>query len=282
MVTESIEESKGKTPNLTVTVDTTAITVQESKELTTDEERERHRLELKVELGFQEAVKALKELRDKKLYRSTHQTFEDYVVGRFGMQRAHAYRLINAAVVIENLSPIGDILPITESQCREIAKLPSFDQQRKAWRQTLVGTGGKMPTTKQVRGIVERLKGKPLIKASDFCQIGDAFILTRLEGAERKYNGCWAIASDLRDFTVVVDVYDGEIAVKPDNLNPIDLPDVRRQLPETLRRIKRLRDCGLLDRCVYHFLEGVGRQVYLTELEADLLTFMEERYGIDD
>ena len=98
MVTESIEESKGKTLTLTVTVDTTAITVQESEELTTDEERERHRLELKVELGFQEAVKALKELRDKKLYRSTHQTFEDYVIGRFGMQRAHAYRLINAAI----------------------------------------------------------------------------------------------------------------------------------------------------------------------------------------
>jgi hypothetical protein len=134
----------------------------------------------------QEAVKALKELRDKKLYRSTHQTFEDYVVGRFGMQRAHAYRLINAAVVIENSSPIGDILPMNESQCREIAKLPSFEQQRKAWRQTLVGTDGKMPTTKQVKDIVERLKEKPLIKASDFCTVGDAFILTRLEGSERK------------------------------------------------------------------------------------------------
>lgn len=70
--------------------------------------------------------------------------------------------------------------------------------------------------------------------------------------------------------------------MKPDNLDPIDLPDVRRQLPETLKRIKRLRKVGLLDRCVYHFLEGVGRQVYLTDLESDLLTFMEQRYGIDD
>lgn len=280
MATESIEELGGKPPEITITVDTTAIAIQESQELTTEEEGERHRLELKVEQGFQEAVKALKELRDKKLYRSTHQTFEDYVVGRFGMQRAHAYRLINAAVVIENLSPIGDILPMNESQCREIAKLPSFEQQRKAWRQTLVGTGGKMPTTKQVKDIVERLKEKPLIKASDFCTIGDTFILTRLEGAERKYNGCWAIASELRDFTIAVDIHDNRIAVKPDNLDPIDLPDVRRQLPETLKRIRHLRNCGLLDRCAYTVLESLGRQIYLTDFEADLLTFMEQRYGI--
>ena len=38
----------------------------------------------------------------------------------------------------------------------------------------------------------------------------------------------------------------------------------------------------MLDRGVYHALEGLGRQIYLTEFEADLLTFMEERYGIDD
>ncbi|MBA2748285.1 MAG: hypothetical protein H0U45_06000 [Tatlockia sp.] len=282
MVTQSIEELGGKKPEITVTVDTTAIIVQESKELTTDEERERHRLELKVELGFQEAVKALKELRDKKLYRSTHQTFEDYVVGRFGMQRAHAYRLINAAVVIENLSPIGDILPMTESQCREIAKLPSFEQQRKAWRQTLEGTSGKMPTIKQVRGIVERLKEKPLVKASDFCTVGDAFILTRLEGTERKYNGCWAITRELRDFTIAVDVYDNTLTVKPDNLDPIDLPDVRRQLPQTLRRIRRLRESGLLSRCAYTILESIGRQTYLDDFEDKLLTFMEQNYGIEN
>ena len=284
IIIESMEELSSTTPGITVTVDTTAITIQESKELTTDEERERHRLELKVELGFQEAVKALKELRDKKLYRSTHQTFEDYVVGRFGMQRAHAYRLINAAIVIENLSPIGDILPMNESQCREIAKLPSLEQQRKAWRQTLAGTGGKMPTIKQVKSIVERLKEKPLVKASEFCTVGDAFILTRLEGTERKYNGCWAIAGELRDFTIAVDVYDGELAVKPENLNPIDLPDVRRQLPQTLKRIKRLRNNNveMLDRGASNILRDLGRQIYLTEFEADLLTFMEERYGIDD
>jgi hypothetical protein len=70
--------------------------------------------------------------------------------------------------------------------------------------------------------------------------------------------------------------------VKPENLKPIDEPDVRRQLPQTLKRIRRLRDCGLLDRCTYTLLEFFGRQTYLTDFEDDLLTFIEQRNGIQD
>ncbi len=70
--------------------------------------------------------------------------------------------------------------------------------------------------------------------------------------------------------------------MKPDNLNPIDLPDVRRQLPQTLKRIRSLRSCDSLDRCAYTVLESLGRQIYLTDFEADLLKFMEERYGMGE
>jgi hypothetical protein len=279
-IKQNLIEKLDSLPETIVTVEISA-SITKIEELTEEEEKERHRLEVKVERAFYEAGTALRGLRDKKLYRSTHRTFEEYCHERFGMQRAYPYRLIDAASVVNNLSPIGDILPTTESQCRPLARL-EIHHQREVWQQAVEKAGGKVPTGRIVKGIIERLKEKSLVKASDFCTVGDPFILTRLEGAERKYNGCWAIAKELRDFTVVVDVYDGEIAVKPDNVNPIDLPDVRRQLPETLKRIKRLRDCGLLDRCVYHFLEGVGRQIYLTDLEADLLTFMEERYGVGD
>jgi len=249
-------------------------------ELTPDEEQERHRLELRVEKAFTEACFALRSLRDKKLYRSTHSTFENYVLERFGMKRAHAYRLINAAAVVENLSPIGDILPTNESQCRYLATLSEPVVQRKAWRQILKDKDGQIPTTKDVRSIVERLKEKPLIRATDFCQVGDVFDLTRLEGAERKYNGCWAIASGMKNFTVVVDVHDTTLTVKPENLNSIDDPDVRCQLPQILKRIRRLRECGLLDRCAYTVLESLGRQTYLTPVEEGLLQWLENHYGV--
>ncbi len=82
------------------------------------------------------------------------------------------------------------------------------------------------------------------------------FTLIRLEGSERKYNTCWAIASAVKDFSVVVDCHDGTLTVKPENLQPIDEPDARRQLPQILKRIRRLRDVGLLDRAAYNVRGG--------------------------
>ena len=266
------------------------LTVQDIGELTEDEEQERHRLELKVERAFCEAGWALDELRDKKLYRSTHKSFEIYCRERFNYTRDTVYLKIAAATVYKNiennLPTIGRQIPLptNERQLRDLAKADlTPSEQFSVWVQAVDIRGGKVPTGSTVKSIVQHLKDKPLVKASDFCFVGDPFILTRLEGAERKYNGCWAIARELREFTIAVDVYDGELAVKPENLNPIDLPDVRRQLPETLKRIKRLRNnAEMLDRGVYHALEGLGRQIYLTDFEDKLLTFMEQCYGIND
>ncbi len=98
--TKELEE---RTPETTLTI--TAIVQLE--ELTEEEEQERHRLELKVELAFYEAGTALRKLRDGRFYRSTHRTFEDYCSDRFGFSRRHPYRLIDAATVIDNLCPNG-------------------------------------------------------------------------------------------------------------------------------------------------------------------------------
>lgn len=68
--------------------------------------------------------------------------------------------------------------------------------------------------------------------------------------------------------------------MKPNNLNPIDSLDAHRQLPVILKRIKRLRQRDLA-RAAYPILENLGRQTYLTDLEADLLTFLEQRYGVE-
>jgi len=49
-------------------------------------------------------------------------SFEHYCRERWQFARAQAYRLIDSAKVIENLSPIGD-KPATESQVRPLTKL---------------------------------------------------------------------------------------------------------------------------------------------------------------
>lgn len=76
-------------------------------ELSYDEERDRLHLERKVERAFYEAGRALRELRDRRLYRSTHKTFEGYCRDRFGHSRQKSNFLIAAAGVYENLTTNG-------------------------------------------------------------------------------------------------------------------------------------------------------------------------------
>jgi hypothetical protein len=91
------------------------------------------RLEAIVAEGISSFVvvgEALKEIRDGKLYREAYKTFEKYVDEKWGMQRAHAYRLIEASDVKQILSPIGDknkrVLEIkTEGQLRELKDVPA-------------------------------------------------------------------------------------------------------------------------------------------------------------
>jgi hypothetical protein len=71
-----------------------------------------------LRLAFAAAGKALQVIRDARLYRSTHDTFEAYVEQRWGMGKSQAYRLVEAWPLAERLSPIGERL--TESHVREL------------------------------------------------------------------------------------------------------------------------------------------------------------------
>lgn len=259
------------------------VVVELSEELSESEADDRQRLELRVERAFYEAGCALRELRDRRLYRSTHKSWEAYCLDRFGYGRDSADLKILAAEVVDNLNYLPtngrQILPTNERQVRPLTNLEP-DEQRQVWDKAVESAGGKVPSGRVVKGIVERLKEKYHCPASDSYSVGDVFSLTGLLRHERKYNGCPCVAIGVNDFTLMVDVHDAVLTVKPDNLNRIDSPDVYRQLPSILKRIKRLRQCDL-DRGAYYVLEGLGRQTYLTDFEADLLGFMEQRYGIE-
>ena len=71
---------------------------------------------------------ALRIIRDKRLYRETHETFVQYCSERWTLTKTHANRLINAAGVLENLAPIG-VTDLRESHARALASLPP-DEQR--------------------------------------------------------------------------------------------------------------------------------------------------------
>lgn len=96
-------------------------------------------LEVTIERGlttFVEVGAALLEIRDSRLYRTTHSTFEDYCRDRWEMNVRYANRIIAAAEVTRNLGPAGPILPATERQARPLAGLEP-DDQRAAWQRVL-------------------------------------------------------------------------------------------------------------------------------------------------
>ena len=140
-------------------------------ELSFEDERDRLKLEREVERAFYRAGCALKELRDRRLYRSSHKTFQEYCQDRFGFTRRRSDYLISAAEVVDNLSgepeaklerePLVLILPTSERQCRPLTKLKP-EQQREIWHKAVETSKGKVPSGKVVSALVAEIEGKPI------------------------------------------------------------------------------------------------------------------------
>ena len=106
--------------------------------------------------NFHSVGKALKQIRDNHFYRNLgFDSFESYVKGRWDFGKSHTYRLIDAAQVIDNLSPIGDILPVNEAQCRLLSPFEAFDQ-KKIWREFLKSDFAL--TARQLRNFISNYK----------------------------------------------------------------------------------------------------------------------------
>lgn len=68
---------------------------------------------------------ALDKIREDRLYRMTHDTFEDYCQKRWGWSRQRGYQLIEAAKIVNNLPEIEQKEVKTEYQARVLKKVKS-------------------------------------------------------------------------------------------------------------------------------------------------------------
>ncbi len=216
------------------------VTAIEIPELTEEEQRDRLHLERRVERAFFEAGKALAELRDRRLYRSTHSTFEEYCKDRFGFERRHPYRLIEAAGVVDNLikmcpiwtqNEIEDdpptvhsdqvqILPTSEGQVRPMTKLEP-QQQQEVWQTAVQEAGGKVPTGRIVKDVVQHVMERT--KVPNTYQIGEVCQIVVKDNPElRGKGGCWAIVSAVNDFSCSVRMWNGEYGVGLQHLKSYD------------------------------------------------------------
>lgn len=126
----------------------TALTKPERSTLAECEEEIERGLNNFVEVG-----NALLRIRNERLYRSEFGTFQEYCETRWSMSRGQAYRMIEAAEVVENLSPIGD-KPISESAIRPLVQLPPLVQQ-KVWKKAVASSSTGQPTAREVAAAVE-------------------------------------------------------------------------------------------------------------------------------
>jgi hypothetical protein len=81
--------------------------------------------------AYFEVGKSLLAIRDGRLYRQTHKTFEAYCDEHLGFTKGHANQLIRSVSVVANLASI-DAKPKNLAQTRALARL-NPDQQREAW-----------------------------------------------------------------------------------------------------------------------------------------------------
>jgi hypothetical protein len=113
--------------------------------------------------AFVEVGGALARIRDERLYRETHGTFEDYCKDRWKFSRQTGYDLMQTAEVVGIVQEVGQPPPSRES-ARELAPLRGDPQRVRAkWQETL-DKYGLDATGKQVREVVAPktpLKAKP-------------------------------------------------------------------------------------------------------------------------
>jgi len=200
------------------------------EELSPEEEADRQRLELRVERAFYESGLALKELRFRRLYRSTHKSFEQYCLDRFGFGRRYPYYLIDAVDVVDNLCTISaQILPNKETQVRPLTKLKP-EEQVKVWQSAVEQVGGKVPPARIVKdvalrhlGVAERPKQKHA-SPEEFAP-GDVVEIKALKRSPlNPFNGMWCIIEHVGSFsyTVRISIARDTQQCKPEELTLID------------------------------------------------------------
>ncbi len=280
-MSETVNPSKHEqstTSIVEVVADPQPSNLTETEELTDDEQRDRLHLERKVERAFFTAGKALQELRDRRLYRSTHPNFESYCQERFGYSRRKMDYLIAGSEVYQNLlapsemrtncsqtdlpddqsqmrtngsqmrssdnnlqtrtncsqnaddetrTNCSQILPTNEAQCRPLTKLEP-DQQREAWAKAVAAAGGKVPSGRIVKIIVDQIRERrPVPNPWRVGEVG--MIMVKDNPDLRGKGGCWAVITEVHDFSCTVRLWDGNYQVKPENLKDLSYSNEQQE-----------------------------------------------------
>lgn len=133
---------------------------------TPEEDTRLQELEATIEAGvrtFVDVGLALLEIRDGRLYRAAHPTFDAYCRERWAFSRVRAHQLIEGAEVAGLLTTVNTTPPSSERQARELVPLAHEDEQAaiEVWQELREAHGDKVTATLVREAVANRLSVKP-------------------------------------------------------------------------------------------------------------------------
>ncbi|MDV3002954.1 MAG: hypothetical protein N5P05_004609 (plasmid) [Chroococcopsis gigantea SAG 12.99] len=245
------------------------------------------RLERVVGLAFFEAGQALREIRDRRLYRDMAPTFEEYCQRRFGHSRQKANYLIAGAKFFENLTTNRCqnepeiVLPCSEFQCRPLFGLEP-QQQLDVWQAAVEKADGKVPTAKKVSEALQELNrrlqersGLPFPYSEGMIVEVVARGITELKPVQ----GYWGYIKEIHSHVcATLRSWNGEYLVRPEDIKEIVFaPGDRGKVIELCDRLYRLAGMEL-ERSSRAFLASLGEtaKIGLSPLEESLVSTIEK------
>jgi hypothetical protein len=120
---------------------------------------------------FVEVGQALAAIRDQKLYRDTHKTFQAYCKERWGRSRDWAYMLMNASAACENVDEHQQIP--NQEQAKALSKAPP-EEQAEVWAEVLDENGEHVTAADVTKAVHIRLTEGDVPK-SDIDEMAEPF-----------------------------------------------------------------------------------------------------------
>ncbi|MDJ0598129.1 MAG: hypothetical protein QNJ37_04730 [Crocosphaera sp.] len=245
-----------------------------------EESRDLLNLERKVERAFWEAGKALKEISDRKLYRASHGTFENYCKARFGFGRRRPYQLMAAAEVVDNLmctigtQNLAIPLPTTERQVRPTVGFKP-ETQVEIWSEAVKANLGRVPTEKIVKQVAARFKEK--VKIGDLFKVGQVYQIIPKDNEDLVgLSGVWCVITVVNKFSVQVKTCFGKHQAFINNLKDFYCSNAdSKAYQQLLERLSEI-EYEKLEATQKIFIKAIAKVNRAADSEGSLLTEFEE------
>jgi hypothetical protein len=109
--------------------------------------------------AFVEVGEALEAIRDSRLYRATHRSFEAYCAERWNLSARRVAQIVSSAAVAREVGTSGSQAPQigSERQARQLQQIPP-GQRAGLWGEAVARSGGAQPPAGLVRDLIEKAK----------------------------------------------------------------------------------------------------------------------------